>query len=90
MSDKNSESAALAKHVEQFDEILRTFINETNKIENRFGITSDEEKKKLMFDSLLNYSFRGTTMSYDGFPIVFVVHHHRQGCNRPDSQKQED
>ena len=54
--------------MEQFDDILRTFINDTNKFENRFGSITDEEKmlaiKKLMPESLLNYRFRGTTMSY--------------------------
>ena len=76
-SDKNSASAALisnisekdsAKDVEQFDDILRTFIDDTNQFKNRFGAISDEEKmlaaKKLMPESLLNYRFRGTTMSY--------------------------
>ena len=33
-----------AKDVEQFDDILRTFINATNKFENRFGTARDEEK----------------------------------------------
>ena len=45
MSDKNSAYAVLisniserdrAKHVEQFDDILRTLVNDTNKLENRF------------------------------------------------------
>ena len=76
MSDKKSEHAALisnvsekdrAKDVEQFNDILRTFINEMNKFESRFGAIRDEEKmlavKKLMPESLLNYRFRGTTMS---------------------------
>ena len=30
------------KYVEQFDDILRTFINELNKVENRFGKIRDE------------------------------------------------
>ena len=77
MSGKNSAHAALisnnsardkTKDVEQFDDILRTFINETNKFENRIGKIRDEEKmlevKKLMHESLWNYRFRGTTMSY--------------------------
>ena len=33
-----------AKEVEQFDNILRTVINETNKFENTFGTIGDEEK----------------------------------------------
>ena len=57
-----------AQDVEQFDDILRTFTNEMNKFENRFGKMRDEEKilavKKLMPESLLKYRFRGTTMSY--------------------------
>ena len=57
-----------AKDVKQFDDILRTFINEINKFESRFGAIRDEEKmlavKKLMPESLLHYRFRGTTISY--------------------------
>ena len=77
MSDQNSAYAALisnisekdrAKDVEQLDDILRTFTNEMNKFENRFGKIRDEEKmfavKKVMPESLLNCRFRGTTMSY--------------------------
>ena len=50
MSHANFAHAALiserdrAKDVEQLDDILRTFINETNKPENRHTKTSDEEK----------------------------------------------
>ena len=75
-SGKSSAYAALisniserdrAKDVEQFDDILRKFINETNKFENRFGTIRDEGKmlavKKSMLESLL-YRFPGTTMSY--------------------------
>ena len=75
MSDKNSAHAVLisnisekdtAKDVKQFDDILRTFINNTN-IENRFAMIRDEEKmlavRKLMPESLLNCRFRGTTLS---------------------------
>ena len=82
-SDKTSAYAALisstserdrAKYVEQFDDILRTFINETNKFENRFGTIRDEEKmlavKKLMLESLLNCRFRETTMSYSELLIA--------------------
>ena len=54
--------------MEQFDDILRTFVNDTNSFENRFGMCRDEEKmlaaRKLMLESLLNHRFRGTTMSY--------------------------
>ena len=44
------------------------------KFENRFGKIRDEEKvlavKKLMPESLLNYRFRGTAMSYDELIIA--------------------
>ena len=54
--------------MEQVDDILRTFINETKQFENRFGTIRDEEKmlgdKKLMLESLLNHRFQGTTMPY--------------------------
>ena len=83
MSDRNSAYAApisniserdRAKDVEQFDDILRTFTNEMNKFENRFVKIRDEEKmlavKKLMPESLLNYRFRGTTMSYNELIIA--------------------
>ena len=33
-----------AKHVEQFDDILRTFINEVDKFESKLGAIRDEEK----------------------------------------------
>ena len=82
-SDKGSAYAALvsninerdrAKDVEQFDDVLRNFKNEMTKFENRFGKIRDEEKvlavKKLMPESLLNYRFRGTTMSYDELIIA--------------------
>ena len=75
-SGKKSACAALisnisekdrAKDVKQFDDILRTFTNEMNKFEKRFGNIRDEEKmlavKKLMPQNLLNYRCRGTTMS---------------------------
>ena len=77
MSDTNAGYAALtsniserdrAKDVEQVDDILKTFTNEMNKFDNRFGKIRDEEKnlavKELMLESLLNFWFRGTTMSY--------------------------
>ena len=55
--------------MEQFDDILRTFINETNKFENRVATVRDEEKmlevKKLMLESLLSYRFRGATLSHE-------------------------
>ena len=76
MSDKNSAYAALisnisekdrANDVEQFDDILRTVTNEMDKFESRFGKVRDEEKmlavKLLMLWSVLNYPFRGATMS---------------------------
>ena len=63
-----------AKDVEQFDDILRTFTNEINKFENIFCKIRDEEKmlavKKLMPESLQNYRFRGTTMSYSELTVA--------------------
>ena len=63
-----------ARDVEQYDDTLRTFTNEMNKFESRFGKIKDEEKmlavKKLMPESLLNYRFRGTTMSYSELIIA--------------------
>ena len=57
-----------SKDVEQFDDFLMTSITDTNKFEHRFDTIRKEEKmlavKKLMLESLLNYRFRGTTMSY--------------------------
>ena len=53
MSDKHSAYAARTSNiserdrvndVEQFDDILRTCINETNKFESRFGRIRHEEK----------------------------------------------
>ena len=46
--------------MEQFDDILRTFINERHKFENRFDkVLADQEKliavKKLMLERLLNF-----------------------------------
>ena len=83
MSAKNTANTALirniseqdrAKDVEQLDDVLRTFINETNKFKNRFGTIRDEEKmfvvKKLMPESLFNCRLRGTTMSYDELLIA--------------------
>ena len=74
-SDRSSAFAALisniseldrAQYAEQFDNILRNFVNETNKYERRSGKIRDEEKilavEKLMPESLLNYQFRGTTL----------------------------
>ena len=60
--------------MEQFDEILRSFINETLKVENRFGKITDEEKmlaiKKLMLESLLNLRFLGTTLNYEELVVA--------------------
>ena len=72
-SDRSSAYAALisniserdrAKDVEQFDDILTNFMNETNKYEGRLGNIRNEKKtpavNKLMLESLLNCRFRGT------------------------------
>ena len=81
MSDNNVSYAALisnlrerdrAKVVEQFYDILRTFINKT--CENRFGKIRDEEKmfavKKLMPESFMNFRFRGSTLKHEEFLIA--------------------
>ena len=71
-SDRCSAYAALisnicerdrAKHVGQFDDILRNFVNETNKYEGRFGENPRLAVRRLMPASLLNYRFRGTTLA---------------------------
>ena len=83
MSDKDLAFAALisnisekhrAKDVEQSDDIPRTLTNEMNKLENRFGKIRDEEKmlavRNMLPESLLNYRFRGATMSYSEIIIA--------------------
>ena len=70
MSDNNSAHAAWIRNiserdrttdVEQINDILRTFICETNKFESRFGIITYEEEmfadKKMMLESLLKFRF---------------------------------
>ena len=82
-SHNNSACAALinnvskrdsAKDVEHFDDMLRTFINETNKFESRIGTIRDDEKmlavRKLMAGSFLNCRFGGTTMSHNELLIA--------------------
>ena len=67
MSDKQSAYVSLisntserdtAEDMEQLDDILRTFINEKNKFENRCGLLRDEEKmlavKKLILRACCN------------------------------------
>ena len=59
----------MQKYVEQLDDILKNFINETNKYEDWFGENprrrEDSGSEKLMPESLLNYRFRGTTFPYE-------------------------
>ena len=73
-SSSNISERDRAKAVEQFDDILRTFIKETNNYEGRFGKIRDEEKtlvvKRLMPASLLNYRFRGTKLPYEELLIA--------------------
>ena len=57
-----------ARNVEQCDDILRSFINETNKYEGRFKKTL--AVKKLTLESLLNYRFRGTTLPHEELLIA--------------------
>ena len=73
-----------AKHVEQIDDILRNFTNETNKYEGRFGKIRDEEKifgnEKLNPENVLNYRFPGTMLPYEELLTHRAgEHHHRQG-----------
>ena len=60
--------------MEQFDDILRNVIKETNKNDGRFGKIRDDEKtlsvKKLMPESVLTYRFRGTTLPYEELLIT--------------------
>ena len=81
------------KDVQQFDDILRTFVDETNKFENRFGKIRDEEKmfavRKLTPESLLKVRFCGAMMSYNELLISLENIRHQQGLNSSDSQTQE-
>ena len=58
-----------AEDARQVDNILRTFINETKKFENRFSKVRDVEKmlavQMLMLESLLNFRFRGATLKHE-------------------------
>ena len=64
----------LAKDVEQFYDILRNCINETNKYEGMFGKIRVEEEtlteKNLMLEGLRNYRFRETTLPYEEWRIA--------------------
>ena len=68
-SRRSSSRRDRAQDAEQFDDILRTFMNAINKFENRLGKIRGEEKmfvvQKLMLESLLNSRFRGTTQNYE-------------------------
>ena len=63
-----------AQDVEHFDDILRTFISETNKFENRFGTIRYEEKmlavEKWLLESLFNFRLLGTSTSYGEFLVA--------------------
>ena len=60
--------------MEHFVDILTTFINDVNKSHHIFGKPTNEEStladNKLMCESLLNYGFRGTTLSYEELIIA--------------------
>ena len=51
-------------------------LRDEHKAENRFGTIKSEEKilavKKLMLESVLNYRFRGTTMSYSELLVALA------------------
>ena len=76
MSDNNSPYSALISNISHRDRakdvahILRTLINQTNKLETRFGIKKMLAVKKLLFESLFNFKFLGTTMSHDELLIA--------------------
>ena len=89
MSDINSAYTALisniserdrAKDVEQFDDILRTFTNEMNKLENRPGKIRDEEKmlavKKLMPESFADLQVPRNNDVVQRTPRCAGEHHH--------------
>ena len=75
--------------MEQFDDILRTFINERHKFENRFGKSRDEDKV-LAVKRLLNFILSGTTISHDGLHHIIVdkvstaPKEHRHECSNGD------
>ena len=91
-SDRSSAYAALtsniserdrAKDVEQFDDILRNFINETNKYEGRFGKIRDEENfkqsKKVDAREFAELSIPWHHISTRRIAHRAGEHHHRQG-----------
>ena len=63
-----------AEDAEQFDDILKTFIDGAGKLVGGFGMIRGEGEmfavKNWMAESLLNFSFRGTTMSRDQSTIA--------------------
>ena len=67
--DQRNTSDKKNQHMQQFADILRTFINAAIKYESRSGKVRDEEKtsafKMLMPERPLNFRFRGTTITYD-------------------------
>ena len=69
-----------AKDGEQFDDVLRTIINDTNKFENRFSTIRAEETmlavQKLMPESLWNCRFRGTTKTVQWASHCIGEHHY--------------
>ena len=76
--------------MEQFDDILRTFINETNKFENKFGTIQMLAVKNLMLGSLLNIRFRGTTRSYSELFVALDTTINDKIATIPTAFKQED
>ena len=74
------------KDVQQFDDILRTFVDETNKFENPFGKIRDEE---MMFAVRKLTPVCGAMMSYNELLSSLENIRHRQGLNSSDSQTQE-
>ena len=60
------------KDAEHFVDILTTFINDVNTSGDILGeqTTERENARREMSESLLNYSFRGTTLSYEELIIA--------------------
>ena len=79
--------------MEQLDDIMRTFVNETNKCEIRFGKIRDEEKmfavKKLMCESLLSFRSREATLKCAELPVASenIITTRRRQSQQPDRRK---
>ena len=102
-SDRSSACAPLisniserdrAKDVEQFDDILRNFINETNKYEGRFGKIRDEEKnsgsEKVDAREFAKLSIPWHHVAFRRNAHRAGEHHHRQGRDTFSTKGEEN